>query len=941
MPAPDPRYLVGIDLGTTHTVVSYIDQEAASPTVKLFDVLQMVEAGAVGRRSVLPSFLYLPGPHELAQGSTALPWAPDRTYAVGTFAREQGMRVPGRLVASAKSWLCNTHVDRSADILPWEAPADVPKVSPVEAATRYLQHVREAWNAEQAATPEDQLERQSIILTVPASFDEVARSLTVEAAARAGLGQVILLEEPIAAFYAWLHATPDWRDTVADGQVILVCDVGGGTTDFSVIGVRAEGDDLLFDRLAVGDHLMLGGDNMDHALARSVEAELTGEGQGLDRQRWQQLVHQCRRAKETLLQPDAPQTAEVAVAGQGSNLIGGTLRHTLRRSEVEALVLEGFFPEVGADAEPSEDRRAGLAELGLPYAQDPAITRYLAAFWRQSEPYIRKQTGRDTPYPDHILFNGGVFNAGMLRERTQAIVGSWFEETAGDAWQPTELPTVRLDHNVAVGAASYGRVRQGEGTRVGSGSPRAYYVGIAGEATDDDTTKAVCLVPRGAPEGYEVRLQDRTFEALANQPVTFHLLSSSTRTGDQPGQVVTLESDEALALPPIRTVLAFGKRYARTVPVQLEAHLTEVGTLTLWCASVNTDHRWQLQFDVRQSGTVTPDDATDGEDVITTRHVEKVREAIQRTFEDPEREEPPSTVWNWLETLVHRPPEEWPLPFLRACADRLLHTRRDRSAAHEKIWLDLLGYCLRPGYGDAVDAWRMQQAWVLHLEGLRFPDEKRNRVAWWHFWRRVSGGLAAGKQEQIYYEARPFIQPEVRTRKEHRVYHRRMEMSEKEEAWKALATFERMKPDLKTTLAKLLLDKFRRSSPRGGELWALSRLGTRHPLHGPLDRRVPVIDVEAWLEALLGMDLPSSKDAAYALAHLARRTPDRDRGVSAAIRDRVATWLDEHMSDPAPYHTLLRSPEPLGEHPGEAWFVAEPLPQDAATTVHEPRGIMV
>ena len=941
MPAPDSRYLIGIDLGTTHTVVSTIDREAASPTVEIFDIPQVVEPGAIGRRSVLPSFLYLPGSHELPEGSTALPWAADRAYAVGTFAREQGMRVPGRLVASAKSWLCNPHVDRSADILPWDAPGDVAKVSPVEASTRYLQHVREAWNAEQSATPDDRLERQQVILTVPASFDEVARSLTVKAAAQAGLGQVILLEEPIAAFYAWLHTTPAWRDTVADGQVILVCDVGGGTTDFSVIGVTAKGESLQFDRLAVGDHLMLGGDNMDHALARAVEAELTADGQGLDRQRWQQLVHQCRRAKETLLQPDAPETAEVAVAGQGSTLIGSTLRHTLHRADVEALVMDGFFPQVDANAEPDEDRRSGLAELGLPYAHDPAITRHLAAFWRQAVPYIRKQTGRDTPYPDHVLFNGGVFNAQMLRERTQAIVGNWFEETAGDGWQPSELSTDRLDHNVAVGAASYGRVRQGEGTRVGSGSPRAFYVGIAGEATDDDTTKAVCLVPRGAPEGYEVQLENRTFEALANQPVTFHLLSSSTRMGDQPGQVVTLGADEARALPPIRTVLAFGKRYARTVPVGLAAHLTEVGTLELWAESLHTDHRWQLQFDVRQGGTTASDDATDADDVITTRHVEKVREAIQRTFEDPERREPPSTVWNWLETLVHRPPEEWPLPFLRACADRLLHTRRDRSAAHEKIWLDLLGYCLRPGYGDAVDEWRMQQAWVLHLEGLTFPDEKSNRVAWWHFWRRVSGGLAAGKQEQVYYEARPFIQPEVRTRKEHRVYHRRMEMSEKEEAWKSLATFERMKPDLKTALAKLLLDKFRHSSPRGGELWALSRLGTRHPLHGPLDRRVPVADVEEWLEALLGMQLPTSKDVAYALAHLARRTPERGRGVSAAIRTRVGDWLDEHIRDPAPYHAVMDTPEPLADHPGEQWFVAEPLPQDAATTVHEPTGIVV
>lgn len=936
----EARYVIGIDLGTTNTAVSYVDLAADAETSALqhFEIPQLVGPGEFGHQPVLPSFLYVPGPHELPEGSTALPWDENRPYAVGAFARDQGARVPGRLVASAKSWLCHANVDRTADILPWDAPEDIEQVSPVEAATRYLQHLREAWNHLKAEGEAERFEEQLLILTVPASFDEVARELTVEAAERAGLPQVILLEEPLAAFYAWLDTHELWRNQLADGQLILVCDVGGGTTDFSIIGVHEDDEGFQFERMAVGDHLMLGGDNMDHALARRVEADLAGETGRLETRRWHQLVHQCRRAKEELLSgSDAPEEIEITVAGTGSALIADTLTSALDQSEVEAIVLDGFFPMVDRDA-PLAQQRSGLTELGLPYEQDPAITRQLAAFWRRTEPYLRAQTERDNPYPDHILFNGGVFNAESLRERIKAVVQQWFAPEAGSAWHPTELTNDGLDRAVAAGAAYYGLVRLGKGIRVGSGSPRSYYVGLETAEGDTDGIPAICLVPRGAPEGYEGRLADRTFEALANQPVTFHLFSSSTRSGDALGEVVRLREDEISTLPPIRTVLEFGKRYARTIPVQLAVQLTEVGTLQLWCESVHTEHRWRLQFDVREKPEQTEDGSAEAAEVtIDPSQIEEACDAIEATFEGRQHGNQPDQIWEGLASIVDQPRAKWPLPLLRKCADTLLDVPRDETLHHEVCWYDLLGYCLRPGYGDPVDDWRMQQAWILQIEGLEYARREENRMAWWLFWRRVAGGLPGNKQEQFYYEARPFIQLDVRTRKDHPVYTRRMKLSEKSEAWQTLATFERVKPDIKVELAELLFDTFEQSGPRGEELWALSRLGTRHPVYGPLDKVVPHEEVAAWIDRLLGLDLEPTKDAAYALAHLARRADDRDRSVPDDIRKRVARWLDE-MPNAERYRALLETANPAPDHLGQDWFIVEPLPREASTVI-DPQGI--
>ncbi len=933
----DARYIIGVDLGTTNTVVAYVDLDAAGENgrrIEHFEVPQLVAPGELGRAPMLPSFLYLPGPHDLPGGSLALPWDATRGYAVGVLAQEQGARVPGRLAASAKSWLSHGGVDRTADILPWQAPHEVKQVSPVEASARYLRHVREAWNEEMArGNDEHRFERQRVVLTVPASFDEVARELTVEAARRAGIPDFVLLEEPLAAFYAWLDARAAdgeseeavSREDIQDGALVLVCDVGGGTSDFSIIRARRERgeDEVRFERLAVGEHLMLGGDNMDHALGRKVETEIAGEAGALDPQRWQQLVEGCRRAKESLLGDDAPEEEQVSVAARGSRLIGGTLTGTLRRDDVEQLVLEGFFPEASLDDPLQGARRTGLTELGLPYEPDAAITRHLAAFWRRFLPLLREETDREAPRPDYLLFNGGVFTPEVLRERLRRIVGGWFAE----GWAPRELSGVRRDLAVARGAAYYGLVRRGEAARVGSGSARAYYVAVAAgkDGADEEKQPAMCLVPRGAEEGFSARLEKMPVEALTNQPVTFHLFSSISRTGDAFGEVVTLSDDEAQALPPIRTVLRFGRKgIARALPVELGVRLTEVGTLELFCQSVQTEHRWALAFDVRQEADALPEDGeADPSETLDLEQIEAAQDALRDAFENGETP-PGEALWEALEEKLDAPRTEWPLPALRKLSDALLKLEHDASPEHERAWLDLLGYALRPGYGDAVDDWRLREAWKTYMSGLAFPKETENQLAWWRFWRRIGGGLPAKKQAQVYYDARAQIQHKVRTRKRHPLYPQRLSDEEKQAAWKTLATFERLPSDVRGALGQIVIEQFQKK-PSVSMLWALSRLGTRQPLYGPLDSLVPAEEAGGWLKTLLGFKLPRQEAVAFTLVHLTRRTGDRGRDVPEGVRQQVVGELRRHEES----EKLLAPVQSAGaEVPpeAEAWLIGEPLP---------------
>jgi molecular chaperone DnaK (HSP70) len=606
------RFVVGIDLGTTNSALAYADTgrpEGRDVALTQLSIPQVVHAGTVEERQLLPSFLYLPGQNEQPAGCLRLPWDPDRDYAVGEFARTFGSQVPTRLVASAKSWLSYPGVDRRQPLLPWKAPETGRRVSPLEASTYFLKHLAEAWNHLVAKdVPENRLEQQDIILTVPASFDAVARELTVEAARAAGLEHLTLLEEPQAAFYAWIDASRDqWRKQVEVGDVILVCDVGGGTTDLTLIAVTEEAGNLVLTRVAVGDHILLGGDNMDLALAHTGAQAFAGKGVKLDAGQMHMLWHSSRSAKEYLFSHPEATGAPVTVLGRGSRVIGGTLKGELTRAEVESILVEGFFPACPPDAEPQKKRAVGLQELGLPYAADPAVTKHLAWFLHRNAEVLAqraptRRSKKKAAQPTAVLFNGGVFKATPLRERLLAVLNQWGKATGGGMVK--ELAGTDLDLAVARGAAYYGLVRRGRGVRIRGGAARSYYVGVETSLPavpgSPPPLKALCVVPFGMEEGTETDVPGQEFGLVVGEPAEFRFLGSSVRRGDVVGTLVEEWEGQIDDLSPLTTTLEAPGKEGRMVPVHLHSKVTEVGTLELSCLSRDGKQRWKLEFNVRE-----------------------------------------------------------------------------------------------------------------------------------------------------------------------------------------------------------------------------------------------------------------------------------------------------------------------------------------------------
>ncbi len=586
------QFVVGIDLGTTNSVVAFSDVSGEAPgPLQVFEIPQLTAPGTVEPRALLPSFLYLPAADEFPPDALRLPWDKEPEHVVGQFAQKRGAEVPARLIASAKSWLSYSDVDRTTPILPWGSPEDVPKLSPLAASTAYLAHMRQAWNA---AFPRAPLEAQEVLLTVPASFAAVARELTVRAAHEAGLPTVTLLEEPQAAFYAWIDANGDrWRDAVRVGDVVLVCDIGGGTTDFTLIAVREESGGLALDRIAVGDHILLGGDNMDLALAYNVRARLAENKTPLDQWQFRGLTLSCRDAKERLLSGGKETKHPVAILGRGRKVVGGTVRTDIAREEVDRILVDGFFPRCEAGDRPQSQRRIALQEIGLPYATDPAVTRHLAQFLG------RHGGAAATARPTALLFNGGVMHATVLRQRLVEVLGSWFD--SGTAVRV--LSGGDPEHAVARGAAYYGLARRGRGVRIRGGTARAYYIGI--ETTMPAVPgvrpplKALCVVPRGLEEGSEVQLPAQELGLVVGEPTEFRFLSSAIRRDDAVGTVVENWGDDIRESAPLETTLEWQGHEGATVPVRLEARVTEVGVLELWCVSRDGTQRWKLEFNVR------------------------------------------------------------------------------------------------------------------------------------------------------------------------------------------------------------------------------------------------------------------------------------------------------------------------------------------------------
>lgn len=605
------KYCIGIDLGTTHSVLSFLDLQEAEADASQQQVLavpQLTGPGSIEERSQLPSFIYQFHDSELAATDLALPWnaSPDRL--VGEQARNLGSKTPIRLVSSAKSWLCHGGVDRRSAFLPMESPQEVEKTSPFDASVAYLEHLKSAWNH---ANSEHPLEQQEVVITVPASFDPAARELTADAARAVGLHNLTLLEEPQAAFYSWIHqASQSWRDQVKVGDIVLVVDIGGGTTDLSLIAVTEDEGNLSLNRIAVGDHILLGGDNMDLALAYRVKAKLAEQGKNL--QAWQimALTHGCRDAKEILLTDPTVDSVPLVVPSRGSKLIGGTLRAELTREDVELTLVEGFFPQVPVDQHPLQSPRAALTRLGLPYAQDAAITRHLAAFLsRQVDALtdfdgITQSTGAFIQ-PTAILFNGGVLKAPVLADKLFATVNGWL---SADSARPARLlEGADLDLSVAKGAAYYGAVRHGKGVRIRGGIASAYYIGIESAMPAvpgmEPAMQALCVAPFGMEEGSGVTIDNQEFGLMVGQPVRFRFYGSAVRREDQPGDLLEdWAPGELEELPEIQATLPVEDRFSgEVVPVHLAASVTEVGTLRIEAVATQNDERWNVELDVRDS----------------------------------------------------------------------------------------------------------------------------------------------------------------------------------------------------------------------------------------------------------------------------------------------------------------------------------------------------
>jgi hypothetical protein len=605
------RFSLGIDLGTSNSAIAMSDLDTDQTSI--VEIAQIVGPNQLGALSMLASSLYIPHPDEFPGGLT-LPWSDGaETAIIGQFARDHGALVPDRLVSSAKSWLSNPHIDPRQALLPWQSDIREEKLSPFECARRYLQHLRQAFlHAERGQGRDWGLEQGQIVLTVPASFDEVARSLTAEAAHAAGFGDVTLLEEPQAAFYAWTAQTGRrWHDLVAPGDIILVCDVGGGTADFSLIAVTDADGHLQLERISVGEHILLGGDNMDLALAYAVHGKLEAAGQSLDSWQFLTLVNAVSKAKITLFEDASLAEAPIAVPSRGSGLFAATISTSLDRATLEQVVVDGFFARTRLEDLPHENRRGGLQEFGLPYASDPVVSKHIARFLGRSLQNVQAsdklaalvgaQGGTGALMPTAVLFNGGVFKAAAIRARVLDLLASW-----NDGKPIRELQGFEPDLAVARGAAIYGRYRAtGKGMRIKAGAARSYYIGLESSMPAipgyRPPVKALCVVPQGMQEGTDLVIEGRDFGLVTGRTAEFRFFSSAVRSGDTPGQILPdaereLEETSLLEieLPPLEEAPP-----GQVVPVRINAVVTELGTLELWMRHANSERRWKVEFQVR------------------------------------------------------------------------------------------------------------------------------------------------------------------------------------------------------------------------------------------------------------------------------------------------------------------------------------------------------
>jgi len=899
---PNLNYLVGIDLGTTHTVVAYAKADNTQQEIQIFQIEQLIAPGQVAARPLLPSVRYHPASGELSEADLAFPSgtpSETETAVIGEAARLLGAKSKGRFVTSAKSWLSHPSVDHGADILPWGSSDDISKVSPIAASASYLSHIRTVWGHQ---FPDAPLEKQDIVITVPASFDEAARSLTLEAARLAGLPNVRLLEEPQAVCYDWLRRhTGTIKQALANVHLLLVCDVGGGTTDLTLIKVEQGEQEPKLTRIGVGDHLMLGGDNIDLALAHLAESRLGNDEKRLSAADLSQLIEQCRIAKERLLAEDGSEQINVTLLGGGSKLVGGSRSVALSKDEVRKIALDGFFPLSGLDDLPDR-KRSGVVEFGLPYAAEPAVSKHIAAFLKLHSAASREAFAAPAAYtpamaigagsvPDALLLNGGVFRSQPITRRLVDLIQSWRSSP------PVLLENKHPELSVAFGAVSYAIARRDKKLKIGGGSARSYFLLVD---TDDSTAQqGICILPKGSEEGDEVILKDRRFALRLGVPVRFHLVSLAGDGDFKPGDVTEI-TDLFHSLPPL--AVAFegdaGKPNDEVI-VELAVTQTEVGTLKIQCiAAEDSSRRWDVEFQIRKKAAGLQTDAA------LPGNFNQIAEQIQAVFGAKSRQIDPKAVKSLradLEKLTGVARTEWTTPLLRAMFGVLLEGAKyqRRSENHERVWLSLTGFCLRPGFGYPLDDWRVEQLWKNYSQGIQFVNETQNWTEWWTLWRRISGGLDAAAQEKIFADIAKFLnpaaarQPGVAKQIKNRGY---------DDMVRLAAVLERLPVAKKIQLGEWLLKRLEKAGEPSQTWWAVGRIGARMPFHGSSHNVIPADIVCRWLQQMLAVDWKKIPQAGFAATLIARMSGDRARDIDEAMRLQVieklklskapASWID-------------------------------------------------
>lgn len=921
---PGGPWLVGIDLGTSHTVVAFAPRtQDAESEIELLNIPQWVRPGEARALPLFPSVRYHPAGPEVEPREVHPPWESVETRddagqdAVhGLRARQLGAAVPGRLVRSAKSWLSVQGAERTAPLLPPEAPEGVSRISPLEASAGYLDYIRRAWDQ---ARPEAPLRDQTLVLTVPASFDAAARQLTLEAARQAGLERVALLEEPQAVCYDWL-----WRSRQGFAvperamRLMLVVDLGGGTLDFSLIAIQSEGQEVpRFTRIAVGPHLMLGGDNLDLALAASVETVLSEQGVSISSRERDGLIEAAREAKEVLLGEDAPEHYTLTLLGQGGRLISNARSVSLQREAVVESLIEGFFPRVSLDEKPSA-RRSGLIEGGLPYAHDPRITVHLADFLQRHQPAIREALGgTEAILPDVLLLNGGALKSPRIRQRLSDQLGLW---GASNLWV---LDNPGPDTAVAQGAVAFAKAREGLVLRrIDGGVARTLFLLVDGVSEDGLERSAFCLLPRGTAEGQSVELRTHRFLLQLGTKVSILLAEALDDARPEPGSLLSLAPGSHRVLPPMTLELSADQEGCLEREVSLIARLSEIGTLEVDCVATDaSSRRWHIEFDLRSPAP--------GPSPVASHSDHPQRETailmIREVFGPKSKSVDPKAVRRLrseLERLLGVR-ESWDIPLLRTLAPVLMEGigSRRRSLDHERVWLNLTGYCLRPGFGHVEDAGHLALLISLFKAGPQFAQESQIWSEWWTLWRRVAGGLGAEFQLTLFEAIRPALDPALLRASSMAAQAKKRAP---DDLIRLAAVLERLPIDIKCQLVEWLIRRGERPGEPQSIWWAIGRIGARKPWSGSLEQVIPSATLLPWVEHLLAMPLKEKPDVALALTFMARCTGEASLDLAPSVRQGVVKALAAAKM-PMSWQTLVSSVSRLTEA-DERRLVGEALP---------------